>query len=333
MDQAVEQPTLVQMEPPDFQEAWQMVASQLRMEMKRSDYETWVQALRPLGFKEGVYRLGATNSYARDWVESRLRVRISRLFASIFQQEVTVHFSLMKGGAKAVSSSRSAALPLAVIETEDEDTESEEDGEIGGQEEGETKASAENGKGKKRSGKAGGKAAGKTSGKPEAKADAPKPESAGSPRKIQLQRAYGTERARVIQPERGMFLTKYFFANWLPLLGHSAMTTVLAARSLCYWNPLNGDLRNTVETDMSELARLASVSVRTVKDVLNNELVKRYFLRYKVRRIMTINGVRTAGIRLQVRMDDPLTPEDQDIHHLAEEERWYTADFEDESEE
>jgi hypothetical protein len=165
------------------------------------------------------------------------------------------------------------------------------------------------------------------------KPDSPKPENGGSPRKIQLQRAYGTERARVVQPERGMFLTKYFFANWLPLLGHSAMTTVLAARSLCYWNPLNGDLRNTVETDMSELARLASVSVRTVKDVLNNELVKRYFLRYKVRRIMTPNGVRTAGIRLQVRMDDPLTPEDQEQHHLPEEERWYTADFEDESEE
>ena len=32
-------------------------------------------------------------------------------------------------------------------------------------------------------------------------------------------------------------------------------------------------------------------------------------------------------------MDDPLTPEDQDQHHLPEEERWYTADFEDESEE
>ena len=99
MDQAVEQPTLVQMEPPDFQEAWQMVASQLRMEMKRTDYETWVQALKPLSYKEGVYRLGATNSYARDWVESRLRARIGRLLESIFHQEVTVHFSLLKGGA------------------------------------------------------------------------------------------------------------------------------------------------------------------------------------------------------------------------------------------
>ena len=128
MDQAVEQPTLVHSEPPDFQEAWQMVASQLRMEMKRTDYETWVQALKPLGFKEGVFRLGAANSYARDWVESRLRMRISRLLESIFHLEVTVHFSLMKGGAEAVSSSRSAALPLAVIETGEEETETVEDG-------------------------------------------------------------------------------------------------------------------------------------------------------------------------------------------------------------
>lgn len=322
MDQAVEQQTRVNMNPPDFQEAWQMVISQLRMEMKRSDYETWVQSLRPLGFKEGVYRVGATNSYARDWVESRLRTRITRLLESIFSQDVTVHFSLGRGGGEM------RGLPLAVLEPEsareaalDSAPEDAPDGEAADNDEqhSSTPGAGESDSGRQRAARRG------------TKPEAPGPEG-GSPRKIQLQRAYGTARARVIQPERGMFLTKYFFMNWLPLLGHSAMTTVLAARSLCYWNPLNGDLRNTVETDMSELARLASVSVRTVKDVLNNDLVKRYFLRYKVRRIMTANGVRTAGIRLQVRMDDPMTPEDQDAHNLAEEERWYTADFEDESE-
>ncbi|NMC52466.1 MAG: hypothetical protein GYA48_02375, partial [Chloroflexi bacterium] len=66
---------------------------------------------------------------------------------------------------------------------------------------------------------------------------------------------------------------------------------------------------------------------RTVKDVLNQELVKQYFLRYRVRRVMTPNGIRTAGIILQVRMDDPLTPEDQQEHGLQEEEHWYSAEF------
>jgi hypothetical protein len=143
-----------------------------------------------------------------------------------------------------------------------------------------------------------------------------------------LQRAYGSERAKIIQPERGMFITNYFFSQWLPLLGHSGATVVLAARAMCYWNPMTGELRNTIETDMAELARRSSVSVRTVKDVLANPLIQKYFLRYTVRRIFTPNGVRTAGISLQVRMDDPLSPEDQDINHLPEEEHWYTAEFE-----
>ena len=147
-----------------------------------------------------------------------------------------------------------------------------------------------------------------------------------------LRRAYGSERARVIQPERGLFMTLYFFQQWLPLIGHSAFTVILAARSMCYWNPKTGELRNSIETEMGELAQRASVSVRTVKDVLNNDLVRRHFLRYTVRRIMTINGVRTAGILLQVRMDDPLTPEDQAATGHDEQGVWYSAEFDDESE-
>ena len=72
-----------------------------------------------------------------------------------------------------------------------------------------------------------------------------------------------------------MFLTCYFFQQLAAALGHSAMCGHHGgARSLCYWNPMTGELRNVIETDMAELAKRASVSVRTVKDVLNNELVK-----------------------------------------------------------
>jgi hypothetical protein len=166
----------------------------------------------------------------------------------------------------------------------------------------------------------------------EEKTDAPEefePASGGESRsrKVLLQRAYGSERAGLIQPERGLFLTNYLFNNWLPLIGHSAFAVILAARSLCYWNPMTGELRNVVETEMGELAEKAAVSVRTVKDVLNNEAVQRHFLRYRVRRVMTSNGVRTAGISLQVRMDDPLTPLDQVKSGIMEEEEWYLPEF------
>jgi len=46
-----------------------------------------------------------------------------------------------------------------------------------------------------------------------------------------------------------------------------------------------------------------------------------------VRRVMTSNGVRTAGISLQVRMDDPLTPLDQVKSGILEEEEWYLPEF------
>ena len=161
-------------------------------------------------------------------------------------------------------------------------------------------------------------------------AETPAVENASPPpsaRKVMLRRAYGSQRASVIQPERGLFVTFYLLQNWSPLLSSSAMMVILAARSMCYWNPKTGELRNTVDTEMGEIARRAAVSVRTVKDILNQPLIKQYFLRYKVRRVFTANGVRTAGISLMVRMDDPLTPEHQQEFGLPEEPHWYGPDF------
>jgi len=150
-----------------------------------------------------------------------------------------------------------------------------------------------------------------------------------SPRKMMLQRAYGTQRARVVQPERGMFITMYFFNQWIPRLGHSAAMVIMAARSLCFWDIRTGEKRNTINTEIGDLALRASLSVRRVKDVLHEPLVRQYFLRYTVRRTMTSNGIRTAGITLCVRMDDPLTPEDQESSGQYEEDDWYPAEFSD----
>lgn len=280
-------------EAPDFKEAWEMVLGELRSEMSRALYETWVQPLRPVGYQNQTYTVGAYNTYGRDWVQERLSARITRILGGLYRQEVKFNVVVSNGFF------RPGQQPPA-----------------------EPQAEPARGKGKPR-----------TSVQPESDAGDEEPASGETrSRKVMLQRAYGSERARFIQPERGMFITGYLFTNWLSLLGHSAFTVILAARSMCYWNPMTGELRNVVETEMGELAEKAAVSVRTVKDVLNTELVQRYFLRYRVRRVMTPNGVRTAGISLQVRMDDPLTPLDQVKSGLMEEEEWYLAEFSGEKE-
>jgi hypothetical protein len=274
---------------PGLREAWQMVLGRLRPEMSKALFETWVEPLRPLSYREGVVTIGAANPYGRDWVESRLKSSLSHLLAGVYNAPLSIQVVVDNsfGGDKAQDLAPASDEPP---------------------EEREPESNPEN-----------------------AAVESSRRDT--SPRKIMLQRAYGSRRAAVVQPERGMFLTLYFFNNWLPLLGHSATTIILAARSMCYWNPLTGELRNTVETDMAELARRAAVSVRTVKDVLAQDLVQRYFLRYIVRRMMTPNGIRTAGITLQVRMDDPLTPTDQGEYNLPEEEHWYSVEFSREDEE
>jgi hypothetical protein len=284
MNQAIQTPITTEVDP-DPQQAWEVVKKQLRPDMVPADFETWIKPLQALNFDQDTFVLGAQNDYARDWVDGRLRTRITRTLTGIYARQVDLLLKVLPSIAeREPGTAEPARISSKAAKIEAGDGEP---------------AVPETGK-----------------------------------RKFMLQRAYGSERAKLIQPERGMFVTHYFFNQWLPLLGHSAATIVLAARGMCYWNPMTGELRNTIETDMSELARRASVSVRTVKDVLANPLIHQYFLRYTVRRIFTPNGVRTAGISLQVRMDDPLCPEDQEKNNLPEEEHWYTPEFEgDEDEE
>lgn len=260
---------ILEFSPADFQQVWEAVKGQLRVDMDRSQFETWVQPLQALRFQDQVFTLATVNAYGRDWVDSRLRSRITQLASGFLNQSLTVR--IIVSTEKAESASPAAPQPPTVEEEH----------------------------------------------------RTPPP----SERKLMLHRAYGSKRASVIQPERGLFVTLYLLHNWGPLLSPSALMVILAARSMCYWNPKTGELRNTVDTEMAELAHRASVSVRTVKDILNQPLIKQYFLRYKVRRVFTSNGVRTAGISMMVRMDDPLTPEHQQEFGLPEEPHWYGPDF------
>lgn len=300
MDHSQQDPAL-SVHLPDHQAAWEMVLGSLRAEMSRALFETWVQPLRPISYQNRVFTVGAYNTYGKAWVEERLGSRISRILEGLYNEPVTFRVAVSNSFYKdpGESPKMQAVVPVPVKEERPQAQPRVEASEQA--------ASVRD------------DSEGELSGEPRS-------------RKMMLQRAYGSERARLIQPERGMFITGYLFSNWLPLIGHSAFAVILAARSLCYWNPMTGELRNVVETEMGELAGRAAVSVRTVKEVLNSDLVQRYFLRYRVRRVMTSNGVRTAGISLQVRMDDPLTPQDQLKSGLLEEEEWYLAEFSGEKE-
>lgn len=149
-------------------------------------------------------------------------------------------------------------------------------------------------------------------------------------RKAQLSQAYGETRASVIQPQKALYISAYYWRYWRPLLGKgTASDVVIACRSLCYWNVKTGELRNTITTDRDEIAGLANCSPSSVDRALGNQYVRMYFVRKKIARVMTDLGPRNHGLILKVRMDDPLTPDHQQKHKINEPMEWvdpYTPD-------
>lgn len=149
-------------------------------------------------------------------------------------------------------------------------------------------------------------------------------------RKAQLSQAYGETRASVVQPQKALYITNYFWRHWRPLLGKGTSSdVVIACRSLCYWNVRSGELRNVITTDRDEIAGLAGCSPSSVDRALSHQFVRMYFVRKKIARVMTDLGPRNHGLILKVRMDDPLTPEHQHQHKINEPMSWvdpYTPD-------
>jgi len=141
-------------------------------------------------------------------------------------------------------------------------------------------------------------------------------------RKAQLTQAYGETRAAVIKPQQVIMYTAYFWSQWRPILGRTTTDVVIACRSLCYWNIKTGELRSTVTTDRDQIAGLANCSYVSVDRALSNKFVKMYFVRKRIARIMTSEGIRNHGLILSVRMDDPLTPQHQEAYKINEPTTW-----------
>ncbi len=73
-------------------QAWEIVLEQLRAEMPRASFDTWVQGTKPVSYEDGRLVVGAHNAYARDWLDSRLKSTVSRLLIGIMNCNVDVDF-------------------------------------------------------------------------------------------------------------------------------------------------------------------------------------------------------------------------------------------------
>jgi hypothetical protein len=74
------------------EQAWQSVLDQLQMEIPRASFDTCVRDTEPIRYGGNTLSIGVRNSYARDWLESRLASTVSRLLVGILNASVCVEF-------------------------------------------------------------------------------------------------------------------------------------------------------------------------------------------------------------------------------------------------
>jgi hypothetical protein len=75
---------------------WERAKNQLRLQMTKSTYETWIRVTRCLDCEDGAFVIGVPNAYAQDWLRLRLRPTIKRTLTAIVGNAVDVVFVIAK---------------------------------------------------------------------------------------------------------------------------------------------------------------------------------------------------------------------------------------------
>ncbi len=104
------------------------------------------------------------------------------------------------------------------------------------------------------------------------------------------------------RPERVYMGNQYFRLNWLPALGPVLALLVVNLRARCYWNEQTGELRNTCRANWAQLAQELGCTSRQLRNLRKSPDLPHFFL---------AEGRGAAPIRFQVKMPDPLTPDDR----------------------
>lgn len=99
----------------DAHSVWQMLLSELSLQMQSATYNTWVRDTWVIAYEDGEFIIGLPNAYARDWLENRLRHKIKRVLSSLIHRSVQVQFRVCP---HPVSDSPNAA-PVPLYQTID----------------------------------------------------------------------------------------------------------------------------------------------------------------------------------------------------------------------
>lgn len=133
------------------------------------------------------------------------------------------------------------------------------------------------------------------------------------PERARLLPFYHDLRNEIVQPDKIVVGTQYFWARWAPRLGPTLTTLIVCLRRHCYYNRITQERRDWCFPEQATLAREIGVeTTKTIRAALSHPLAAT-FVRREPRYVYDPGRgkkIRTSD-RYYVAMDDPLTPEDE----------------------
>jgi chromosomal replication initiator protein len=76
---------------------WQHVLDILKNELDDHNYQTWVNAARPIAYHDGTLVISTLNEFTRDWLETRFSSLIRSQLESVLKQNITLRFITADG--------------------------------------------------------------------------------------------------------------------------------------------------------------------------------------------------------------------------------------------
>ena len=77
---------------PNPQQVWKAVLGDLQMQMPRATFDTWVKNTSVVSYEDGMFIIGAPNTYAVEWLENRLHGALLRSAAQVMRRTVDLRF-------------------------------------------------------------------------------------------------------------------------------------------------------------------------------------------------------------------------------------------------
>ena len=77
---------------PNPQQVWKAVLGDLQMQMPRATFDTWVKNTSVVSYEDGMFVIGAPNTYAVEWLENRLHGALLHSAAQVMRRTVDLRF-------------------------------------------------------------------------------------------------------------------------------------------------------------------------------------------------------------------------------------------------